>query len=99
VFGALFGRRKLSSSTLGRAASSVRSYSRQSKESRDVELAEESVEAVQARIAELEREIAEGVAAIEARSDAASIALDRVKVRPKKADVEVIEVALAWRPV
>ncbi len=49
VLGALFGRRRLSSTTLGRAATSARSASRSMKEARDVDLAEESVEAVRAQ--------------------------------------------------
>jgi hypothetical protein len=98
VFGALFGRRKLSSTTIGRAASTVRSYSRQTKESRDVELAEESVDAIRARIAELEQEITAATADIEARSDPAAARLETVRVKPIKADVEVVEVALGWLP-
>jgi hypothetical protein len=99
VFGALFGRRKISSTMLGKAASTVRSYSRQTKESRDVELAEESVGAIRAKLGELEREMSAAVAEIEAKTDAGRVALEKVTVAPKKADVEVIDIALAWRPV
>ncbi len=98
VFGALFGRRKLSTATFGRAASTVRSYSRQSKESRDVELAEESVEAIRSRIATLEEELGEATAALEARFDPAALTLERTAVKAKKADVEVLNVFLAWQP-
>ena len=99
VLGALFGRRRLSTTTLGRAASTARSASKTMKESRDVGLAEETVEAVRARRAELEAEIRSAVEDLTARYDPASEALETVAVRPRKADVEVRRVVLAWVPV
>jgi hypothetical protein len=98
VLGALFGRRKLSTTTLGRAASTARSASRTMKEARDVGLAEETVEAVRARRAELEAEIQGAVAELVSGFDAATEALETVPVRPRKADVEVRRVVLAWLP-
>ena len=98
VAGALFGRRKLSSSTLSRAASSARSASRSMKESRDVGLAEEGVESVQARIAELDAELAAAVSEVERRTDPQAIALTSKTLKPKKADVELVRVGLVWLP-
>lgn len=98
VAGALFGRRKLSTATLSRAASSARSASRSMKESRDVGLAEEGVEAVQARIAELDAELAAAIAEVESRSDPRNLALAAKGLKPKKTDVEVVRVGLAWLP-
>ena len=99
VAGALFGRRKLSSATLSRAATSVRSASRSMKESRDVGLAEEGVETVQARIAELDAELAAAVAEVEQRTDPqAARDLTAKALKPKKADVEVVRVGLVWLP-
>jgi len=99
VAGALFGRRKLSSATLSRAATSARSASRTMKESRDVGLAEEGVDAVQARIAELNAELSAAVAEVEERGDPRSIALTTRALKPKKTDVELIRVGLVWLPV
>ncbi len=98
VAGALFGRRKLSTATLSRAATSARAASRSMKESRDVGLAEEGVEAVQARIAELEAELAAAIAEVESRSDPQSLTLAAKGLKPKKADVEVVRVGLVWLP-
>jgi len=98
VAGALFGRRKLSTATLSRAASSARSASRSMKESRDVGLAEEGVEAVQARIAELQAELAAAIAEVESRSDPQNLALAAKGLKPKKTDVEVVRVGLVWLP-
>lgn len=98
VASVLFGRRKLSTATLSRAASSARSASRSMKESRDVGLAEEGVEAVQARMAELDAELAAAIAEVESRSDPQSLALATKGLKPKKTDVEVVRVGLVWLP-
>ncbi len=84
VAGALFGRRRLSSTTISRAASSARSASRTMKESRDVGLAEEGVDAVQARITALNAELAAAVAEVEQRSDPRSIALGERDIESEK---------------
>jgi hypothetical protein len=94
----LFGRRKLSSATLSRTATSVRSASRSMKESRDVGLAEEGVETVQARIAELDDELAAAVAEVEKRTDPQALPLTSKALKPRKADVEVLRVGLIWLP-
>jgi hypothetical protein len=94
----LFGRRKLSSATLSRTATSVRSASRSMKESRDVGLAEEGVETVQARIAELDDELAAAVAEVEKRTDPQALPLTSRALKPRKADVEVLRVGLIWLP-
>ena len=102
VFGALagafFGRRKLSGATLSRAATSARSASRSMKESRDVGLAEEGVEVVQARIVELDAELKAAVAEVEQRTDPRTIALTSRALKPKKTDVELVRVGLVWLP-
>ena len=98
VAGALFGRRKLSTATLSRAASSARSASRSMKESRDVGLAEEGVDAVQARRAELDAELATAIAEVESRSDPQNLALAAKGLKPKKTDVELVRVGLVWLP-
>jgi len=98
VLGALFGRKRLSTTTLGRAATTARSASRSMKEARDVDLAEESVEAVRARRAELEAELQAALAELAARFDPANETLETISVKPRKADVEVRRVALAWVP-
>ncbi len=98
VLGALFGRRKLSASTLGRAATSARSASRAAKEARDVDLARESVEALHGARVELEAEVEGALAAVSSGVDAASERLETVVVRPKRGDVEVLRLVLAWVP-
>jgi hypothetical protein len=68
------------------------------KEAQDVGLAEDSVDAVRARRAELEAEIQGAVAGLTAGYDPAAERLETIPVRPRKADVEVRRVVLAWVP-
>ena len=98
VAGMLFGRRKLSATNVGRVGTAVRSFGRSSKEAGDVERAEESAEALRAQLAALEAEIEAAVAAVANRPDGAGEELEPVVVRPKKSDVEVRRLALAWVP-
>ena len=97
VAGMLFGRRKLSASNVGRVGTAVRSFGRSSKESGDVERAEEGAEALRAQLGELRDELEKAVATV-AGTPLGTEELEEVVVRPKKTDVEVRRLALAWVP-
>ncbi len=94
----LFGRKALSSSTLSKASSAARGFSRSQKESQDVENARENLARLEQQRAELEAEVSAEVAAIGQANDLSAVTLETVAVRAKKADVEVLRVALAWAP-
>ena len=98
LLGAFLGRKAVSASTVGRAASAARSAGRLRREQQDIERASETVAALQQRLAELEAEFQSEVAAAEAASDPLSEALETVEVRLKKANISVRLVALAWAP-
>jgi hypothetical protein len=98
VLGALFGRKKLSSTNLGRAATTARGMGRVMKEGEDVDRANESVASLEEQRTALASEIEAAVADLQATSDPATQALDAVTLKPRKADVEVVLVALAWVP-
>jgi hypothetical protein len=98
VAGVLFGRRKISATNLGRVGTAVRSLGRSSKEAGDVARASESVEAVRAQRAALETEIATALSAVATRLDPLTEPLTSVVLKPKKSDVDVQRVVLAWIP-
>ncbi len=98
VLGALFGRKMRSVSNVGRATTAARSVGRAAKEREDVQRAQENVAAVDERIVELNAELEAEIASITAGADPASLALDEVTIRPKKSDVTVTRLALAWTP-
>ena len=95
VLGALFGRKAVSTGTLGRATTAARGVGRSMKEAADVKRAAETVEAVRAQIHELDERVAVDVAAIAAGFDVGS-SLERVVVAPKRGQVDVRFVALGW---
>jgi len=95
LLGALFGggRRRASASKVSTAA---RSVGRASKERSDVAHAEADARAVREQIEALNTELEAEVARIESESDASSIGLDKVSVKPRKADIMVEDLALVW---
>lgn len=98
VFGALLGRKTLSTSTLGRATTAARGMSRASKEHDDIKRAQENVDAAKRAIQEMDATIAEETAGIAARFDADASAIESVSLAPKRGHVLVQFVALGWRP-
>jgi hypothetical protein len=98
ILGAFLGRRAVSSSGLGRAASAVRSATRIGQEKQDVEQADESAASVAQRLTELKAQCDAEAQAIGSALDPASAVLSEVQVSPRKADIAVGETALAWLP-
>jgi hypothetical protein len=97
LVGALFGRKAISTGTLGRATTAARGMSRTMKEAGDVQRASESVEAVRAQIAQLEEQIRADTQAIAATYDRSPM-LERETLLPKRGQVSVQLVALGWDP-
>jgi hypothetical protein len=83
---------------MGRASTAARSYTRGRKESEDVQRASETVEVLRQRLADLEAEFQADVAAVSGRVDPATEEFETVSVRPKKTNINVRLVALAWAP-
>jgi ribosomal protein S12 len=79
-------------------ASAAKTAARTMKESQDVVLAEEGVEAVQQQIAALNAEFQDAVDGLERQPDAAAVPLETVSIKPKKAQIAVQKVLLAWTP-
>ena len=98
LMGALFGRKTLSTTNVNRMASAARTAARTMKESKDVTLAEEGIEAVQQRIAALNEEFQTEVERLEAQPDASAVPLETVSIKPKKTQIAVQKVLLAWAP-
>ena len=98
VFGALLGRKSISTSTLGRATTAARGIGRASKERDDIKRAQENAEVAKKGLEELDAQIAEETAAIAARFDADASRLETVSLAPKRGQVLVQFVALGWDP-
>ena len=98
VLGALFGRKTLSTATLGRASTAARGVSRTMKEREDVGGANESLESVRARRAGIEAELQTEIGRLTAANDPDQLAIETTSVRPRKSDVTVEGVSLIWVP-
>lgn len=98
LLGALFGRKTISVTNLGRVGTAARAATRTYKERQDVERAGESVAAVQQQIDELNADLQNEIADLQAKSDPATEQLEPIEVRPKKANIAVKLVCLAWVP-
>ncbi|HKQ61565.1 MAG TPA: hypothetical protein VJS92_09735 [Candidatus Polarisedimenticolaceae bacterium] len=97
VLGALFGRKLASVGNVSRATTAARGVGRAMREREDAGRAQESVEAVRQQLAELEAELQAETAALSG-VDPAALRLAPLELRPKKGDVTVVQVALAWVP-
>jgi hypothetical protein len=98
LLGAFTGRKVISSSTISKVSSAARRAGQAMEQSKDVGEASETVEAIRQQLAELEAEFNEETAALEARLDPQTETLETVAIRPKKTDISVQLVALAWTP-
>jgi hypothetical protein len=98
VLGAIFGRKAVSATTIGKATTAARSAGRTMKQAGDVQRAEETEGAIQQQIQALEDELQAELAARTAATDPASEALEKVSLRPKKTDITVRRVGLVWLP-
>lgn len=97
ILGAFLGKKTLSSGNVSRAATAVRGAGRAAKESSDVGRAEETVEAVEQQLADLQLQFKAEIDAIEAKLDVAMEDLEKIELKPKKTGITVKAVVLAWQ--
>jgi hypothetical protein len=98
VLGAIFGRKKISSTTIGKAATSMRSASRAARQQADVAHAEESLASLEEKRRQLEDEIEIELERIRLESAPERLALERIEIPARKTGTTVEEVVLAWVP-
>jgi hypothetical protein len=98
LLGALFGRKALSATTLTRAGSAIRSAGRISGESSDVAGAEANQAALQKQLQDLEAELQQEITRTQGELDPAAIQLDKISLKPRKADIGVQGVTILWVP-
>jgi hypothetical protein len=98
LLGAFLGRKAVSTSTMGRAATAARTASRTWKETQDVGRATETVESLKQQLQDLEAQFAAETKELEAAINPMTGALETVSVKPKKTNISVRLVALAWTP-
>jgi hypothetical protein len=95
ILGAIFGGR---SAAATRAGSAARSAGRAYNERGDVERADESLESLTAERDALLKAIEQEAGALSAGLDPSSVALEKIRIAPRKSDIAVGRIALAWEP-
>jgi hypothetical protein len=98
VIGALFGKKMLSATNLGRVTTAARGAGRVMKQSQDVQIAEGNVQAMQQQLTDLEAELQSELSAADASADATTAPLYKVTIKPKKTQIAVGQVLLVWVP-
>src|SRR5689334_1019422 len=98
LLSSFLGRKRTSMSTLGRATTAARGVSRSMKESSDVDRAQENVEAVSQKLADLEADFQAETKALEQSLDPQTEQLEKVSLKPTKANIAVKVLTLAWAP-
>ena len=96
VLGALFGRKTLSATNLRRAGSVLGGFSRSGKEAADIERAEATVEHRRGELVDLEAKAEQEAHELAERYDPTRLELETVTLKPRKSDVTVRRVLLAW---
>src|SRR5262249_50219571 len=98
LLGALFSRKIASAANVSRAASAARSAGRIGREQQDVAQAQENVQQFQDQLAELDAQFKAETAALDDSVNADKLELEDIAIKPKKSDINVTLVALAWMP-
>jgi hypothetical protein len=98
VLGAILGRKTLSTGTVGRATTAARGVGRTLKERQDIEGAEQSVGTIREKREALEAELDAAVRELSRSIDPAGVPVESASIKPRKSDVTVEGVQLAWVP-
>ncbi len=96
VLGALLGRKTISKTNLSKLSTAANSFGRASKHKDDVGRAESKKEDLEAELAALEEEMGEELAAVRDAWAPDAIEVEEVEIAPRKSDIAVKRVALAW---
>jgi hypothetical protein len=94
----VLGRKTLSTTTIGKATTAARGAGRAAKQSQDVGRALQNVEAYKAQLQDLEVQFQSEVERLRAELDPMKEELQVLTLKPRKADVDVKLLALAWAP-
>lgn len=98
ILSAMLGRKATNLSSMGRAATTARGAGRILKEGKDVERAEGNVQDLQHQLEDLQTLIREETEQVSSCLDPLSEELEPHALRPRKSDISVVLVALAWMP-
>jgi hypothetical protein len=98
ILGAFLGRKAISATTISKTQTAIKAGAKTMKDSATVGAAEENVEALKKQKEELETEFQRELDSLQITVDPMKEELDEVIIRPKKTNITVRVLALAWVP-
>ena len=98
LIGAVFGRKKLSSRNISRAATAARGAGRSASAREDIAIAEEELLIQQNKLMTLEEEFEQALLKVEGKMDPTNIDLDILSIAPRKSDIAIQKFGLVWTP-
>jgi hypothetical protein len=98
LLGAFLGRKKVSVSSVGKAATTMRGVGRAMEQSGDVTRATETVDAIQRQLDDLDTQFRSETDLLATTMNPATEALTTVELRPSKSNITVRLVAIVWVP-
>lgn len=98
ILGAVMGRKITSASNMSKINSGIRAANKMGTDKQDVALAEENIEAVQARYEALNKQFEAEATSLLDGAVAENLKLDEVTIAPKKSDITINKFVLCWTP-
>ena len=98
ILGAFMGRKAVSSTSVGRVGTAMKSASRMQREKMDVVRAQERAEAVKQQMSDLDEQLQADIAKLDERLDPGEEELHEMLVKPKVADLTLELFSLVWMP-
>ena len=99
IFGAFFGRKSISATSMSRIGTAVKSTSRALKSGEGIDQAQELLESINLQLEELQTELEGELTEINAKYDVLKEELEEIDIRAISENITVHLVGLAWEPV
>jgi Skp family chaperone for outer membrane proteins len=98
VLGAILGRKTISKTTVGRATTAAKAATRAAQQHGDVSQAASSLDALRQKHDDLQVEFQKEIESMAAALRPEALVLEPLPIRPRKTDITVEKVVLAWLP-
>jgi hypothetical protein len=98
MLSAFLGRKRTGRATLGRATTTARGVGRSAKETRDIELAKARLATLKEQLETLQADFDTEVDRLDERFDPETEILETITLTPRKKDIEVSLLTIAWAP-
>jgi hypothetical protein len=98
ILGAFLGRKAVSARSVSRVGTAMKSAGRLQREKMDIVRAQETAEAVQQQITELEERLQADIAKLDDTYDPTSETLSEVRIKSKSTDITLDVFGLVWMP-